>query len=70
MPNMDGPTSTKMIRRMGYKGCIVGVTGNGLESDILHFKEHGADEVFIKPLDLDIFQKFMKRKDEELMRNT
>ena len=29
MPNMDGPTATKQIRDMGYKGIIFGVTGNG-----------------------------------------
>jgi CheY-like chemotaxis protein len=29
MPNMDGPTATKKIRDMGYKGIIFGVTGNG-----------------------------------------
>ena len=27
MPNMDGPTATKAIREMGYKGLILGVTG-------------------------------------------
>ena len=27
MPNMDGPTATKMIRELGYKGLIIGVTG-------------------------------------------
>ena len=27
MPNMDGPTATKIIRELGYKGLIIGVTG-------------------------------------------
>ena len=27
MPNMDGPTATKLIRELGYKGLIIGVTG-------------------------------------------
>ena len=27
MPNMDGPTATRMIRDMGYQGLILGVTG-------------------------------------------
>ena len=29
MPNMDGPTATKEIRALGYRGPILGVTGNG-----------------------------------------
>ena len=28
MPNMDGPTATRIIRELGYKGLIIGVTGN------------------------------------------
>eukprot|EP01042_Synura_sphagnicola_P036702 gene36702-biopygen19928 len=28
MPNMDGPTATAEIRKMGFKGPIFGVTGN------------------------------------------
>ena len=59
MPNMDGPTATKIIRGMGYKGRIVGLTGNGLQSDINHFKEHGVDEVFIKPLNVEEFTNYM-----------
>jgi hypothetical protein len=27
MPNMDGPTATQEIRKMGYRGLILGVTG-------------------------------------------
>ena len=29
MPNMDGPTAAKEIRGLGYRGPILGVTGNG-----------------------------------------
>ena len=27
MPRMDGPTATKLIRDLGFKGLIIGVTG-------------------------------------------
>ena len=27
MPNMDGPTATKIIRGLGFKGLVVGITG-------------------------------------------
>ena len=34
MPNMDGPTATKMIRESGYKGLIIGVTGTYIFTNI------------------------------------
>ena len=62
MPNMDGPTATKSIRELGYHGSIVGLTGNGLDSDISYFKEHGVEEVFVKPLDFAALMSYMKTK--------
>jgi CheY-like chemotaxis protein len=35
MPICDGPTATKLIRDMGYKGLILGVTGRRYMSIIL-----------------------------------
>ena len=52
MPNMDGPTATKAIRELGYRGVIIGVTGNALPSDIAHFIAHGADTVLTKPVNV------------------
>ena len=53
MPNMDGPTATKRIRELGYKGIIVGVTGNALSFDVQKFISSGADKVLSKPLKID-----------------
>ena len=41
MPNMDGPTSVKHMRDAGYKGLIIGITGNALDKDVeyLNYKE-------------------------------
>ena len=50
MPVMDGPTATSKIRALGYKGMIIGVTGNGMTEDIDHFLSQGADRVLIKPV--------------------
>ena len=50
MPNMDGPTATEEIRKLGYIQPIIGVTGNALQSDIDHFTKHGASRVLIKPV--------------------
>ena len=50
MPNMDGPTATKEIRALGYRGIIIGVTGNALPADIEYFISNGANKVLTKPL--------------------
>jgi len=54
MPTMDGPTATRAIRGLGYKGIIIGVTGNSAPQDILLFTSSGADLVLSKPLDVDL----------------
>ena len=54
MPVMDGPTASKAIRDIGYKGIIIGVTGNALPADIDTFLSHGADRVLTKPFRLEI----------------
>ena len=66
MPNMDGPTATKKIRELGYKGLIYGVTGLISQEDIDSFMKSGVDKVFIKPLNIEgcikslLENKFMK----------
>ena len=52
MPNMDGPSAAESIRSLGYRGRIVGVTGNAMQHDIDHFIHKGADQVFVKPVDI------------------
>jgi len=49
-PDFLGPTATKVLRRLGYTGPIIGVTGNVLSEDVEHFMAHGASEVVGKPL--------------------
>ena len=41
------------IRKLGYKGLIIGVTGNALKVDVDTFMTHGADKVLIKPMNID-----------------
>ena len=50
MPNMDGPTAARTIRQLGCSAFIVGVTGNIMPEDVLHFKNHGANAVLPKPI--------------------
>ncbi len=47
---MEGPAATTIIRGLGIKWPIFGVTGCVFESDIKVFLEAGADKVLAKPL--------------------
>ena len=60
MPNMDGPTAAKSMRDLGVTIPIFGVTGNGEEADIEHYKSQGATAVFVKPFDMNRFVHHMK----------
>ena len=43
------------FRALGYKGVILGVTGNGHQPEIDFFVKAGANRVLIKPLSADQF---------------
>ena len=60
IPVMDGVTATRRIRRLGFLGKIIVVTGNALEEGMATFKESGADAVLMKPLDIRRFDAFMR----------
>lgn len=62
MPEMDGPDAAKEMRALGFRGVIVGVTGNNYATDIARFKECGADDVLVKPLDADVFWRLISGK--------
>ena len=47
---MSGVAATKVIRNSGFRGRILGVTGNALQADIDEFIQLGADKVYLKPL--------------------
>ena len=47
MPNMNGPNATIALRKLGYKGPIIGVSG--LDDDT-EFMSAGADMMLIKPV--------------------
>ena len=41
------------MRKMGYKGLIIGVTGHAQRADIEEFERCGADAVLAKPLSIE-----------------
>ena len=59
MPNMNGPEAVKLIRELGFRGLIIGVTGNMLPEDIEDFKSHGANRVIGKPLSVQILKQII-----------
>jgi CheY-like chemotaxis protein len=61
MPVMTGVQATKIIRNvLGYRGMILGVTGNALEEDVVEF----LAAVVLKPLTKEIFESMMTNQDD------
>ena len=58
MPTMNGPDCVRELRKQGYQGLIIGVTGNSQEDDIELFNESGVNKVMIKPLDSEKFMSY------------
>lgn len=52
MTRVHGPEAALAIRKLGYVGAIVAVSGNVLEEDVVRFKKCGADVYITKPLEL------------------
>ena len=59
MPVMDGPTAAHLMREIGFRGMILGVTGNMLPEDITYFRTQGANEVLAKPLNIRLIDSFL-----------
>ena len=60
MPVMDGLECATRIRESGLEVCIIGITGNALESDRSLFLSAGASSVLTKPINVDVLEKALK----------
>ena len=47
------------MRKLGFQGPIIGVTGNAMPSDIDHYIAGGANTVLVKPVDLSKLDKII-----------
>ena len=47
---MGGMEATAELRKMGYKGALIGLTGYGERDQIEQFINRGADHVLVKPI--------------------
>eukprot|EP00808_Paulinella_micropora_P020777 g83266.t1 len=55
MPGMGGPETARGLRSAGYRGLLIGVSGNHTQQKQQEMKNAGADVVFVKPLPLQRF---------------
>ena len=69
MPVMNGPDASRHIRQLGYKGVIVGVTGNTMQFDIDTFKSNGVDYVLPKPLNMSALESLLRRNNNNYLFN-
>lgn len=53
MIHMHGPEAAQLMRSNGFKGLIVGVTGNVMAPDLAHYLASGADCVLDKPVNVE-----------------
>ena len=57
MLRMNGPEAAQLMRKNGFKGRIIGVTGNVLPEDMQAFVDSGADRVLPKPVGVEQIKK-------------
>jgi CheY-like chemotaxis protein len=50
---MGGPEAISHLRKLGYRGLVVGITGNALPDQISAFIAAGVDLVLPKPVDIE-----------------
>ena len=50
MPTLTGASATKLLRSEGFKGIIIGLTGDAMDEDVQTFMSSGTDIVMSKPL--------------------
>ena len=53
MPRMNGPLTIVELRKIGYRGPIIGVSGDD-EKTMKEFLKAGADDVIQKPAKADV----------------
>ena len=53
MPIMDGITSVKLIREIGYKNNIIMITGDCLIQDQTNMVNCGVNHILLKPIEKD-----------------
>jgi signal transduction histidine kinase/CheY-like chemotaxis protein len=61
MPNLSGPEAVTQLRAIGFRGIIIGLTGDANQVEIEKFLDTGADEVLIKPVSYEDMEKCLRK---------
>ena len=61
MPVCDGFEATQRIRASGFRGLILGVTGNAIQEDVEAFLGHGAEAVVTKPVSFPVLMGYIRK---------
>ena len=61
MHRMHGPEAAQAMRSAGFKGLIVGVTGNVMPEDVQDYIKRGADYVIGKPVRINELRQILEK---------
>jgi signal transduction histidine kinase/CheY-like chemotaxis protein len=61
MPELCGPGACQEMRSLGFDRPILGLTGHALDDDIAAYRDAGANDVLVKPLDISTLQTRLKK---------
>jgi two-component system, sensor histidine kinase len=61
MPEMDGHTTTKLLRKKGIICPIIALTANSMRGEKIKCLESGMDEYLIKPVSMDQISNVIKK---------
>lgn len=59
---MNGFAAAKIIRELGYKNYLFGVTGSSSSNDAELFLSNGVTAVLLKPMSLSVLRQAILRK--------
>jgi CheY-like chemotaxis protein len=62
MPRMDGYAATRRLRAMGFRGPIIGITGDAGRAAVDEFVAQGAVDVVTKPVQMAILLDIIERE--------
>lgn len=61
MPVMNGIKCTEELRKMNYKGHIIGITGHVDDDSVQECKRVGMNDILAKPIDRKIFEAYIEK---------
>jgi CheY-like chemotaxis protein len=62
MPRMDGYAATRRLRAMGFRGPIIGITGDAGQAAVDEFVAQGAVDVVTKPVQMAALLDIIERE--------